>query len=49
MSVQVDQLRLDGGFAFGDLDADEVERSQRLLQREQVLAAPVATSVGGCL
>jgi hypothetical protein len=42
-------LLLDLGVALGQLCADEVERVDRLLQREQVLGAPDALQALGNL
>ena len=47
--LQALQLQLDLGVALGQLRAYEVERPQRLLEREQVLGAPVALQALGDL
>jgi hypothetical protein len=49
MTLQALQLRFDLLVALGQLRAHEVERSQRLLQREQVFRAPVALQALGDL
>ena len=49
MPVQQRHCALDLAVAFGELAAAEVERRQRLLEREQVLVAPVAEQAGGDL
>ena len=43
------RLLLDLAVALGQLRADEVERTQRLLEREQVLGSPVALQALGDL
>ena len=49
VNLQALQLQLDLGVALGQLRAHEVERAQRLLEREQVLGAPVALQALGDL
>jgi hypothetical protein len=49
VNVQARELRLELTVALGQLRADEVERVQRLLEREQMLGAPVALQALGDL
>ncbi len=47
VNLQTLQLLLDLAVALGQLRTDEVERIQRLLEREQVFASPVALQALG--
>ena len=49
MSLEALQLQLDLSIALGELHADEVEGTQRLLERKQMFKAPVALQAAGDL